>query len=99
MFVYGGYGKVNVLLTESDLEIVKAMLLRGVLKDKLYKNVLNIEKAIRRAIKSNGDIVLVIDKKDNDDAYKRSCEQALANIEFLFKRAARQFQKNRIKII
>ncbi len=99
MFVYGGQGRINVLLGESELEIIKASFSGAVFKGELYAKVVALEKTIRRAIETNGDIIVSVSGKDNADACGNSREKAFSVLELLFKRAGASFEINRIRII
>lgn len=93
MFVFGDAEKTNVLLTVEELEMTVAVLGGGLFSDKLYLNALDIEKVIKRAVLSSGEIVVVL----NQD--KSGRDKAEAAFEFLFNRLEARPQTGRLRFL
>lgn len=93
MFVFGYADKTNVLLTVDELEMTVAVLAGGLFSHKLYLSALAIEKVIKRAVLSNGEIIVAlnIDKSGRDIAE--------AAFEFLFNRLEARPETGRVRFL
>lgn len=93
MFVFGGAEKTNVLLTVDELEMTVAVLGGGLFSHKLYLKALDIERVIKRAILSNGEIIVAL----NIDKSGRGIAEAA--LEFLFNRLEARPETGRLRFL